>query len=152
MDYKKAKKHLAHLLDRHPTLKEIATELNLSEDYVEDILRAAKDPFSLDTSPDTKENCPHLYNKISSCPAEEKRGVTEKELKKEIENILFELNSRERFIITMHFGLHGKEKMTLKEIGNLLDISLERVRQIENTALEKMQTLAKKRELHLFLT
>ncbi|EDP72967.1 sigma-70 family RNA polymerase sigma factor, partial [Hydrogenivirga sp. 128-5-R1-1] len=62
------------------------------------------------------------------------------------------LDEREREIIKHRYGLEGEEPKTLNEVGEMLGISRERVRQLENRALKKLRALAMKRHLKDFLS
>ena len=78
--------------------------------------------------------------------------LIEESLHKELSNLLNVLDEREKTIIKHRFGLDGEEPKTLTEVGELLGISRERVRQIEQRALKKLRALAMKRHLKDFLS
>ena len=75
-------------------------------------------------------------NSTSSAPEHESELV---ELRKEISNVLKSLSEKERMVLTLRFGLEGHEQMTLEDIGNILNLSRERIRQIERNALKKLR-------------
>ncbi len=79
-------------------------------------------------------------------------GLVADNLREEIENLIEVLNERERKIINMRFGLNGHEPTTLREIGKIMGLSKERIRQIEDKALEQLHKAAKTRELEAFLS
>jgi RNA polymerase primary sigma factor len=77
--------------------------------------------------------------------------VVQEELKQSIQEMLEQLTPQEKKIIIMRFGLDGIEPKTLREIGEKLGISRERVRQLETRAKKKMKEHALRRKLNVFL-
>jgi RNA polymerase primary sigma factor len=73
-------------------------------------------------------------------------------LTESIEKVLCSLKEREAKILRLYFGLDGKEPMTLEEIGGLLGITRERVRQIKEKALSRLRHISKARALESFLS
>lgn len=76
----------------------------------------------------------------------------ESTLKEEFERLLNVLDEREREIIKLRYGLEGLEPKTLEEVGEMLGISRERVRQLEQRALKKLKAVALKKHLQDFLS
>jgi RNA polymerase primary sigma factor len=75
------------------------------------------------------------------------KDINEEDLKRVIEELLDTLSPRERTIIIYRFGLNGKEQKTLDEVGEIVGLSRERVRQIENRILKKIRKIAKIKKL-----
>lgn len=134
-------------LGRDPTLKEMATKLNLSARQVKGVLdahEASKGVGSLDTPLDEEENLfirDIVSNKAEQGPDEMLTVLrTQDELGKALDSI----GDRERKILEMRFGLNGKDRMTLEEVGKKLRLSRERVRQLEERGLLRLRRLAQR--------
>lgn len=134
-------------LGRDPTLKEMATKLNLSARQVKGVLdahEASKGVGSLDTPLDEEENLfirDIVSNKAEQGPDEMLTVLrTQDELGKALDSI----GERERKILDMRFGLNGKDRMTLEEVGKKLRLSRERVRQLEERGLLRLRRLAQR--------
>lgn len=138
---KQVQSNLTIKLGREPTTKEIAKEVKLSEKKVDEILQATRDPISLDapineTSPDVsiREIIP---DDAQITPETELVNYSKIEALEEVLNRT--LNPRETHVIVLRYGLIDGTEYTLAEIGTKLDISRERVRQIEVEALNKLR-------------
>lgn len=133
-------------LDRSPTVKEIADELNLSHDNVAAIKHAvrtaslASNPFSIEDSESLSDV---IKDDRSKSPEDE--VLTDHEII-QINDLLNGINPREAEILRMRFGLGYENAMTLKEIGEILGLTRERVRQIQNEALKKLFVIMNKEE------
>jgi len=79
-------------------------------------------------------------------------GLIAEDLQEEIESLVKTLTRRERDIISMRFGLNGYDPMTLHEIGEIMKLSKERIRQIEAEALKELQETARDRDLEAALS
>jgi DNA-directed RNA polymerase, sigma subunit (sigma70/sigma32) len=73
-------------------------------------------------------------------------------LEKELHDIISKLPEKERKVLELRYGLNGNEPLTLREIGDALGISRERVRQLETRAIKKLRSFALKRHLKDFLS
>ena len=138
---KQVQSNLTTKLGREPTTKEIAKEVKLSEKKVDEILQATRDPISLDapineTSPDVsiREIIP---DDAQITPETELVNYSKIEALEEVLNRT--LNPRETHVIVLRYGLIDGTEYTLAEIGTKLEISRERVRQIEVEALNKLR-------------
>ncbi len=138
-DVYKVSRELQQGLGREPDAEEIALKMGTTSEKVRQILRAAKQPISLETPVGEDEG-----NTISDFIAD--RGVQapadaadDAMLKHQVEGALAELNPRERQVLRMRFGLEDGRDRTLGEIGEELGVSRERVRQIEAEALAKLR-------------
>ena len=72
-------------------------------------------------------------------------------IEKEILSVLDTLEEREKLVITYYFGFQGKEQKNLQEIGNQLDISSERVRQIKDRALQRLRHVTRSQLLKIYI-
>ncbi len=141
-------KQLTQDLGRDPNPGELAERMGIHPSKIMEILKLSDEPASLDTTVD-EESATHLADLVraseSSEPFEE---VFFAMLKETIENVLRHLSLREMRIIELRFGLGGDGPRTLEETGRILGITRERVRQIQEKALQKLKTLP---ELEEFL-
>jgi len=145
-------KELAETLGRKPTPLEVANKLRMPVTKVEEILGVVPEPQALeDMSGD--DDSPGLMRFIADvnapCPLE--RSV-DRELKEKVAGTLQVLSSREEEIIRLRFGIGRDMPYTLEEIGRVMGLSRERVRQIEATALKKIQAADESRHLREFLS
>jgi RNA polymerase primary sigma factor len=138
-------------LGREPTNEEIAEEMDLTEEEVAKTMSISQTHLSLDAplapGEDNKllDYLPDTYNP----PPDEQ--TFEKALTESIEEALATLKERESKILRLYFGLDGQEPMTLEEIGALLGITRERVRQIKEKALSRLRHVSRARSLESFL-
>jgi len=150
---KETYERLKEELDREPTLEEIAKEVGASVKKVKNALQVVRMPYSLDMPLGQEGEDLTLLDVLSKKGTEDvEKEIVEESLKKELTSLLSALDDRERAIIEHRFGLNGEEPKTLTEVGDLLGISRERVRQIEQRALKKLRALAMKRHLKDFLS
>ena len=126
-------------LGREPTTQEIAAELHMDVQKVEEILKIAQEPVSLET-PIGEEDDSHLGDFIqdddASQPAEEASYTL---LREQLEEVLKTLTPREEEVLRMRFGLIDGKPHTLEEVGKKFDVTRERIRQIESKALRKLR-------------
>jgi len=136
-------KHLTQELGHEPSSKEIAEYMDSTPEQVENLLKYSGETASLDVTVDD-ENVTTLSDLVFSDDYEEPfDSVFHVNLKDILARSLEELNPRERKIIILRFGLNGSSPLTLEEIGRILGITRERVRQIQNKAIARM------RDIHL---
>ena len=134
-------------LSRDPTTVEIADRLEMPLDEVEQIMRAAQSPISLE-KPVGDEEDSQLGHFIADTQAATPDEEAQRKLKLEtLAEILDVLSFRERRVLEMRFGLAGYEPCTLDEVGALFHVTRERIRQIENQALKKLGSLAEAQRL-----
>ena len=138
-------------LGREPTTKEIADELHIEESKVEEVLKIAQEPVSLET-PIGEEEDSHLGDFIqddeASQPSEEASYTL---LREQLEEVLSTLTPREEHVIKLRFGLYDGRTRTLEEVGKEFDITRERIRQIEAKALRKLRHPSRARHLRGFM-
>jgi RNA polymerase primary sigma factor len=144
-------RELAETLGRKPTAQEIARKLRMPVVKVEEILGVVQEPQALeDLSSD--DDSPGLLRFVADPNAVSPLEKTvDRELREKIERTLKVLNPREEEIIRLRFGIGRDMPFTLEEIGRVMGLSRERVRQIEATALKKIQTAQECRDLREFL-
>jgi RNA polymerase primary sigma factor len=125
---------------KEPDIETIAKEMNMPLDKVKHILKISRDPISLETPVGEEEDGKFgdfIEDKSFRNPHQE---VVLEDLRATIEKMLENLNEREREVIKMRFGLMpDKSERTLEEIGKALNVTRERVRQIESTAIKKLR-------------
>ncbi len=144
---------LKEQLKREPTIEEIAKEVDASPKKVRNALQIVRMPYSLDRPIGEEGEDLTLLDILSKKGTEDiERDIVEESLHKELSKLLNVLDEREKAIIEHRFGLNGEEPKTLTEVGELLGISRERVRQLEQRALKKLRTLAIKKHLKDFLS
>ncbi len=136
---KKASSTLLHQNGRDPTAEEIAEELDMPVDKVREIMRIAQDPVSLET-PIGEEEDSHLGDFIPDDNAPEPTEATSQVLLKEqIDQVLGTLTEREEKVLRLRFGLEDGRSRTLEEVGQMFNVTRERIRQIEAKALRKLR-------------
>lgn len=138
-------------LGREPTAEEIAEELDLSHEEVERTLALSQSHLSLDaplTPGEDSRLLDYLPDQYSPAPDDE---TYERALSVTINAALSTLKEREAKILRLYFGLDGQEPMTLEEIGSLLGITRERVRQIKERALARLRHASRARFLETFI-
>ena len=138
-------------LGREPTTKEIADELHIEESKVEEVLKIAQEPVSLET-PIGEEEDSHLGDFIqddeASQPSEEASYTL---LREQLEEVLSTLTPREEQVLRMRFGLTDGKPHTLEEVGKEFNVTRERIRQIEAKALRKLRHPSRSKKLRDFL-
>lgn len=124
---------------REPSVEEIAKALNLTPDEVRKAISMAKQDISLDAPIKSTDNL-YFYDVISSKSYPSPEEVFfRKNFKSEIMRQLKKLPPREFKILVLYFGLDGERPHTLEEIGNKLNLSRERIRQLKEKALNKIR-------------
>jgi RNA polymerase primary sigma factor len=142
---KKANQELSHKLGYTPNRKEIAEAMKVTVEEVESILEQSLTTSSLDEPVNASDGKSFLGDLIADKKNLEPMEEIEKDIYKEqLGRWLKHLNEQEREVIELRFGLERNEKKTLTEIGRIMDISRERVRQIELKAIRKMRGMTKK--------
>ncbi len=126
-------------------------KLRRAANRVEQIMRISQEPMSLETPVGTEEDS-YLGDFIKDESAPEPDDATSKQLLREqMRTILGQLNSRERKVLEMRFGLKDGEGHTLEEVGQAFGVTRERIRQIEGKALRKLRHPLRSRKLRDYL-
>jgi RNA polymerase primary sigma factor len=140
-------RQLVQSLGREPTPEEIARELECSSREVRDILRMAQQPVSLE-KPIGEEEESELGDFVEDQTAESPFEIASENLRREnVRRALAALPQREREVIEMRFGLTGGRPRTLEEVGRAFNVTRERIRQIENHTLKKLESLPEAQRL-----
>jgi RNA polymerase primary sigma factor len=138
-------------LGREPTVEEIAEGMDISEEEVAKTLSISQGHLSLDAPLSPGEDnklLDYLPDTQNPGPDDE---TFEHALTESIEEVLSTLKEREARILRLYFGLDGQEPMTLEEIGGMLGITRERVRQIKEKALARLRHVSRAKALESFL-
>ncbi|MBP7147999.1 MAG: RNA polymerase sigma factor RpoD/SigA [Acidobacteria bacterium] len=138
-------------LERRPSVEEIAESMDVDPEDVTTLLQVSDDNISLSEVIDEEHEF-HLSDKleqdvIPSADAVLVRGA----LRSQVRAALGELDEKERRVILLRYGLTGEEPKTLKEIGDVMSLSRERIRQIEAQALKKLNRSSKCQQLRSYL-
>ena len=136
---------LAHKLGAMPNRVEIAEAMQIEVEELDSILRQALTTSSLDAPVNGDEGRSFLGDLIADSSLEEPLDKVEQRIHQEqLGRWLSHLSEQEQHVIRLRFGLEGNERHTLAEIGRLLQVSRERVRQVELKALRKLRNLTRK--------
>jgi RNA polymerase primary sigma factor len=134
-------RQLVQRLGREPFPEEIAEELELATDEVREILRMSQLPISLE-KPIGEDEDSSLGDFVPDEQAESPFDTASLSLRREdVELALSALPERERKVIELRFGLDGSQPCTLEEVGREFGVTRERIRQIENNTLKKLEGL-----------
>ncbi len=140
-------RQLVQSLGREPTPEEIAAELECTVREVRDILRMAQQPVSLE-KPIGEEEESELGDFVEDQTAESPFELASENLRRDnVRRALAALPQREREVIEMRFGLGGGRPRTLEEVGRAFNVTRERIRQIENHTLKKLEALPEAQRL-----
>ncbi|MEH1823410.1 MAG: RNA polymerase sigma factor, RpoD/SigA family [Nostoc sp.] len=135
---KKAQRQLSQKLGRAPTAGELAEELELTPKQVREYLEKARLPLSLDLRLGDNYDT-ELGEMLEDPGASPEEFVMQSSLSYDLDRLMGDLTPQQREVITLRFGLTDGQALTLARIGEILNISRERVRQIEREALTKLR-------------
>ena len=136
---------LAHKLGAMPSRVEIAEAMDIPLEELDSLLRQALTTSSLDAPVNGEEGRSFLGDLIADSSLEEPLDLVEQRIHHEqLGRWLSHLSEQEQHVLKMRFGLEGQERHTLAEIGRLMDVSRERVRQVELKALRKLRNLTRR--------
>ena len=142
-----AERRLIQQLGREPSPAELADELECTVREVRDIMRITQQPISLE-KPVGEEDDSALADFVEDASAASPFELASEALRREnVSRVLASLPRREREVIEMRYGIVGGRSRTLEEVGRAFNITRERVRQIENRTLKKLQTLPEAQQL-----
>ena len=140
-------RQLVQEFGREPTPDEIALELEWTAREVKDILRIAQLPISLE-KPIGEEEDSALGDFVEDEAAESPFELASENLRREnVQRALDALPPREREVLEMRYGLKGHKARTLEEVGRAFGVTRERIRQIENNTLKKLEGLPEAQRL-----
>lgn len=135
---KKSTKTLSQELGRKPTEEEIAERMEMTIEKLRFIAKSAQLPISLET-PIGKEEDSRLGDFIESGTENPDQDVAKNLLREDLESVLATLNPRERDVLRLRYGLDDGRMKTLEDIGQIFEVTRERIRQIEARALRKLR-------------
>jgi RNA polymerase nonessential primary-like sigma factor len=135
---KKAQRKLAQSLGRAATAAELAVELELTPKQVREYLERARVPLSLDLRVGDNQDT-ELGELLEDTGPSPEDFATQSSLRKDLEDLMADLTPQQREVLALRFGLEDGKSLTLAKIGDHLNISRERVRQIEREALTKLR-------------
>lgn len=135
---KKTTKILSQEMGRKPTEEEIATRMEMTIEKLRFIAKSAQLPISLET-PIGKEEDSRLGDFIESDGETPEDQVSKNLLREDLESVLNSLSPRERDVLRLRYGLDDGRMKTLEEIGQIFNVTRERIRQIEAKALRKLR-------------
>ncbi|MER3433185.1 MAG: RNA polymerase sigma factor RpoD [Leptolyngbya sp. ERB_1_1] len=135
---KKTTKLLSQEMGRKPTEEEIATRMEMTIEKLRFIAKSAQLPISLET-PIGKEEDSRLGDFIESDGETPEDQVSKNLLREDLEGVLATLSPREKDVLRLRYGLDDGRMKTLEEIGQIFNVTRERIRQIEAKALRKLR-------------
>ncbi|MCH8275083.1 MAG: sigma-70 family RNA polymerase sigma factor [Armatimonadetes bacterium] len=135
-------------LGREPTAEEVAAEMRIPVERLRDLLRVAAGPLSLESPVGVEGDGANIGDFVE---ADDRDGPSENAtramLRQRLAGLLSTLHERERDVISLRFGLVDGHPRTLEEIGDALDVTRERIRQIEQRALRKLRRPIRVRQI-----
>ncbi len=147
----KTRKQIAGHKTDEEEIKEIAEVLHMSAEHVRDILNIAKDMVSLDSTAGTSEVtsfADFIEDEQYDSPEEYAISVT---MKDDIESVLETLPAKEADVLRYRFGLNDGKSMSLKEVGDVFNLTKERIRQIEKKAIRHLQQPSRMERLEAYV-
>ena len=148
-----AKKVLGHKKTEQQEYEEIGKMLNMEPSHVREMINISRDMISLDAELNDGENnhakIGDFFEDNTYDRPEEK--AIDNAMKNDINNIVDSLKPNEAKIIRMRFGLNGYKPMSLKEVGEICDLTKERIRQIEKNAIIRLQHPTRSRKLEAYV-
>ena len=140
MESKKVKRKLELTLGRTPTLSEVAANMNMEPDKIQDLLTVSSNTISLESFVMMKDgNSLTVKDFIEDKSASPEDRPIAENLKKDINLVLKMLKGRESGVLKMRFGLDGQRNKTLEEIGRLYGVTKECIRQTAMRAIKRIR-------------
>ncbi|PPS44150.1 RNA polymerase sigma factor SigC [Chroococcidiopsis sp. TS-821] len=147
---KKAQRKISQEKGRTPTIDDIAAELEMTPPQVREVLLRVPRSVSLETKVG-KEKDTELGELLETDSISPEEVLMREALQRDLQHLLADLTDRERDVILMRFGLGDGHSYSLAEIGRALDLSRERVRQIESKALQKLRQPKRRNQVRDYL-
>jgi len=133
-------------------VQEIAQMLNIKEDYVEDIMAISREVVSLEKLIGTGVGVSSLGSFVADNRYDDpEQAAMKKSLEQDIEELLGTLDNKEAEVIRLHYGLGKRIPMSLSEIGDRFNLTKERIRQIEEKALLRLQNVSRRDRLAAYV-
>lgn len=144
-------RNLKQRFERDPTINELADEMGIDPLTIDLTLKASRTSLPLEQGKYESSE----YNRVMLLPDIHQSNALDNSLRsrllEDLNKMLDRLDTRERQILELHYGLNDGEPKTLEEIGTIFNLSRERIRQIENSAKKKLQKLAEQASLEDYL-
>jgi RNA polymerase primary sigma factor len=144
-------KELTNKLGREPTLAEVAEAMEMKQKDIEAILMAARQSVSLEATAGTDEKRGLMTTLEDENTVDMEEDLIHASRDQLVQELLDQLNDREREIIRLRFGFRNQEPLSLEKVGKRLGLTRERIRQIEKKAKVRLERLAAQRRLMDFL-
>ncbi len=135
---KKVQRELAQTLGRSPSPSEIAKELDLEPAQIREYLNMARQPVSLDVRVGDNQDT-ELQEMLEDEGPSPEYYMTQDFLRQDLNNLMAELTPQQREVLALRFGLNDGNEMSLAKVGERLNLSRERVRQLEHQALAHLR-------------
>ena len=152
LQIQKAQKSLMKdLSTEDPSMEEIGALTGFSADHVSNLLSISREMVSLDAPIFKDGSDSNIGDFIEDDTQNPEASLLENAVKEDVRTLLATLSDKEREIIELRFGLEGKNPMSLKEIGELYNLTKERIRQIEKKALERLRHPSKSKIVESYI-
>ena len=135
---KKTQRELSQSLGRSATPKEVAKELGLETEQIREYLSVARQPISLDVRVGDNQDT-ELSELLEDDGISPDKYATQELLKQDLQNLMAELTPQQREVLFLRFGLEDGKELSLAKIGQRMNLSRERVRQLEHQALAQLR-------------
>ena len=135
-----------------PDLGRIAEELGMSEDHVSNLISLSQEPLSLDSPVQGEADFSLLGDFICDAAGmSPEDAAVSQSLSEHIQDLLATLKPKEAEILALRYGLNGEQRLSLREIGRLYQLSRERIRQIEKKAIKKLRAPSRRQILEAYV-
>ncbi len=135
---KRTQRELAQKLGRSATPKEIAEVLDLETSQIRDYLSIARQPISLDVRVGDNQDT-ELSDLLEDSGPSPDNYITQESMRQDLQTMLAELTPQQREVLCLRFGLDNGKELSLAKVGQRMNLSRERVRQLENQALNQLR-------------
>ena len=142
---------LSQMLGRKPTIDEIAWDTDLSKNDINSYIDYSRECTSLEKKIDSSSDDEVQYFIKGPCENEPYFQVEKKSLSEEINAVLDTLSKKEKVVLIYRFGLNNKKRESLEKIGKRFCVSKERIRQIEEKALNTLRTSSRRERLAVYM-
>ena len=136
-------------IEREPTADELAEITKTSPSWINDLKRIITEPVSLEESFGDSDTA--ILHLLASNDPRPEAALMKQSIEKEILSVLDTLDEREKLVLVYYFGFEGKKQKNLQEIGDELQITSERVRQIKDRALQRLRHVTRSQLLKIYI-